>query len=84
MAVPSETTATRFGLAVQSYTLAGSRAISFTAWATPGVYARHRSSFVLRGFGSVTATLPPLWNVSTSSRPNFDMDPVPFLHSSTA
>ena len=37
MAVPSETTATRFAFAVQSNTLAGSRAISFTAWATPGV-----------------------------------------------
>ena len=61
IAVPSETTATRFGFAVQSYTADGFSAMAFTVCATPGVYARQRSSFVFSSFGRRTPTLPPLW-----------------------
>ena len=69
IAVPSETTATRFPFAVTSKTLSGFAATSLTACATPGVYARHRSSLVRNGFGRRTATLPPLWYSRTSYLP---------------
>ena len=67
MAVPSETTATRLRFALRSNAARGSAAMAFTACATPGVYARHRSFCVAKGRRSATPTLPPSWNANTSS-----------------
>ena len=57
-AVPFDTTATRFPLAVYLYTSSIFFSISRHGSATPGLYARERSLEVRQGFVATTSTFP--------------------------
>ena len=57
-AVPSLTTATELPRPVYSQTASGLLWISMQGTATPGVYARERSSCVLQGFVGTEDSLP--------------------------
>ena len=58
IAVPFEITATRFPLFVYLYASSALSSIRNTGFATPGVYARERSSALLHGFVGTTESFP--------------------------
>ena len=66
-AEPSVTTATVFRLIVKRRALLGSSAIAIQIRATPGVYARDKSSRVRSGTFALTSNLPPKCNKKVRS-----------------
>ena len=66
-AEPSVTTATVLRLIVKRRASEGSAAIACEIRATPGVYARERSSRVLSGTFEVTSIFPPRWSKNVRS-----------------
>lgn len=66
-AVPSVTTATTLDFQVYSFTSSGCSAMALHTFATPGVYARERSSLLVTGTVAWMAILPPRCSANTAS-----------------
>ena len=66
-AEPSVTTATVLRFIVKRRTSVGSSTIAWQMRATPGVYARDKSSRVFSGTFDVTSIFPPRWSKNVRS-----------------